>query len=203
MRAVNLLPRDARTRPGLRLGGSALVAVAALLTLLVVAGLGAGWQSAHTRVAAEQKQLDAARAELNRVIAARPQQPGKPAKPSVPILPEPAVTSEIQPRLDAVSKALSSRVAWDGVLKEFSLIVPSDITVSSLALTGSGGNGFTLSGLAFSQDGVARLLSRLQLIPDLGRVALKSSSADPTTGQVSFTIDAAVKTAPATAGTGA
>jgi hypothetical protein len=56
--------------------------------------------------------------------------------------------------------------------------------------------GLTLSGTAFSHDGVARLLSRLMLIPDLTDVTLSSSSAGGT-GGVLFSIGAAIKGAPA------
>ena len=36
--------------------------------------------------------------------------------------------------------------------------------------------GFTISGYTYSQDGVARLLSRLNVLPDLHNVQLQTSS---------------------------
>lgn len=204
MRAVNLLPRDAQTSHG-RYENRGLVAGAAVGAAVVVA-LGAGFYTAHSRATAEQHRLAAAQAALDRVVAeetakaAAAAEHGKKAKPIVPV---PAVTSEEQPRLAAVSSALSTRIAWDRVLRELSLVIPSDITVSSLSMAApvAGGastaaQGVTVSGLAFSQDSVARLLSRLMLVPDLTNVTLGSSTADPTSGKVSFQITASVKGAP-------
>jgi hypothetical protein len=62
--------------------------------------------------------------------------------------------------------------------------------------------GFVIQGTAFSYDSVARLLSRLALVPDLSNVTLTStgSGAAPgssATGDVQFSITAAVKGAPA------
>jgi len=71
---------------------------------------------------------------------------------------------------------------------------------------GATAQGFVVQGSAFSYDSVARLLSRLALVPDLSNVTLTStgsgaapgssgSSAQPTAG-VQFNITAAVKGAP-------
>ena len=54
----------------------------------------------------------------------------KPVK-TKPIIPIPAVTSEEQPRLAAIAGAMSTRIAWDRILREFSLVVPDDITISN------------------------------------------------------------------------
>jgi len=61
--------------------------------------------------------------------------------------------------------------------------------------------GFVIQGSAFSYDSVARLLSRLALVPDLSDVTLTSTSAAgsaaPTAaGGVQFNISATVKGAP-------
>ncbi|HVS85960.1 MAG TPA: PilN domain-containing protein [Gaiellaceae bacterium] len=191
MRAVNLLPRDARSRSGISGANAALVAAAGAAVLVVVV-VGAGYATAHSHAAAEQKKLDAARAQLSTVVGGG--HASTPPAKTTPILPVPAVTQELQPRLDALGLALSNRVAWDQVLREFSLVVPADVAVQGLSLAPTDGAGFLLTGLASSQDSVARLLSRLSLIPDLGDVSLVSASADPTTGQVSFTVTASVKT---------
>lgn len=203
MRAVNLLPRDERSRGGLRRADPALLVGAALAAVVAVA-LGAGVLTAHSRAAAARERLADAQAELAGLLA----RPATPKKPSEPVLPVRAVTREQQARLAAVSRALSSRIAWDRVLRELSLVVPSDITLSSLALSapssgagGSASKGFSIDGLAYSHDSVARLLARLMLIPDLTNVTLASSTADLGTGRVTFHIDADVKGAPASAAT--
>lgn len=193
MKAVNLLPRDARSRPGVSFGtGSAPFVAAGGVALCVVVALTAAFVVTHARAAAEQKKLAAARAQLETIATPRPPR-SKPGT-TTPIIPVPAVTRELAPRLDALSQALGTRIAWDRVLREFSLVVPSDVTVSELKLDSSAG--FDLTGLTYSQDSVARLLSRLSLIPDLDSVSLENSSADPASGQVTFSIKAALKTAP-------
>lgn len=201
MRAVNLLPSDASSRRGIRdedpvvLGGAALAAV-------VVAALGAGFVVSHSHAASEQQRLASARAELGRVSALV--QPVVPAQPSKPIVPVPAVTAQEQPRLAALTAALATRIDWDGVLRDFALVVPSDITVSSLSMSApvaaaaaganaAPGKSFTLGGTAYSHDSVARLLARLMLIPSLQDVTLTNSTADSGTGRVTFQIDAQIK----------
>jgi hypothetical protein len=103
------------------------------------------------------------------------------------------------------------------VLREVSLVIPSDITLGSLTMTAPStasaaaatpgvatAQGFVVQGSAFSYDSVARLLSRLALVPDLSNVTLTStgsgaapgSSAAPA-GGVQFNITATVKGAPA------
>jgi Tfp pilus assembly protein PilN len=128
-----------------------------------------------------------------------------------PIVPVPAVTSEEQPRLTAISTAMSSRIAWDRILREFSLVLPADVKLTALSLTAPpppvaavvgapaapATTGLSISGSAFSHDGVARLLSRLMLIPDLSNVTLASSAAAVGSTNVTFSISAAVKGAPA------
>ena len=206
MRAVNLLPRDLRARRSFREEDPALV-VGAVLAAIVLIVLGAGFARAHANAGSQQALLVDARAQLASVVAHQPAaSPATPAAPRTPIVPVPSVTREEQPLLQAVSGVLSTRIAWDRILREFSLVVPSDVTVSSLtmkapaAATAStpapAGQGFALSGLTYSHDSVARLLARLMLIPDLADVTLANSTADETTGQVTFEIDATVKGAP-------
>ena len=56
---------------------------------------------------------------------------------------------------------------------------------------GSAGT-LAVGGTAFSESGVVQLLSRLGLVPDLSSIALTSSTADPKTGVVTFSITAQV-----------
>ena len=79
--------------------------------------------------------------------------------------------------------ALSVLIGLGGVVV-LALVLPSDVwldhlTVSSptVAPTGEGGapTGFDITGRAFSHEGVARLLSRLQVLPDLSDVTLHHS----------------------------
>ena len=56
---------------------------------------------------------------------------------------------------------------------------------------------FTIQGRTYSHDGVARLLSRLQVVPDLTNVQLQSSTLAKVGGQdvVEFSIAADIKVA--------
>ncbi len=217
MRAVNLLPEGSEQRKSFRKEDPAVV-VGSALGVIVLMAIGVGFMNVHSKVNADQKRLTDVRAELAQLslvkkpVVALP----KPAH-TKPIIPIPAVTSEEQPRLAAISTAMSTRIAWDRILREFSLVLPSDITVTALTLNAppapvsavpgvvsaapvGGGQGLTITGSAYSHDGVARLLSRLMLIPDLTNVTLANSTAGGSTsggGGVQFSISADVKGAPA------
>jgi Tfp pilus assembly protein PilN len=204
MRAVNLLPRDLQTRKSFRDEDPAVVVGSALAVVVLIALL-AGFVSAHSHAMAEQHQLQSARAALGRISEQRSNAEPKPVKHKkpvkiFPIVPVPAVTAELQPRLDALSSALESRVSWDTLLGDFSLVIPSDVTINSLAMSAPSpttaaagpGQSFSLGGTAYSHDSVARLLARLMLMPELDNVELTNSSANAT-GEVSFQIDAEIK----------
>ena len=218
MRAVNLLPEGSAQRKSFRKEDPAVV-IGSALGLVVLFAILAGFMNVHSKVTADQKKLNAVRAELAQLsLVKKPVVvPPKP-KHTKPIIPIPAVTSEEQPRLAALSSAMSTRIAWDRILREFSLVLPSDITLTSLTLNAppapvstlpgaapaapaGGAQGLSIAGTAFSHDGVARLLSRLMLIPDLTNVSLASSNAaagsSPGAGGVAFAISADVKGAPA------
>jgi Tfp pilus assembly protein PilN len=213
MRAVNLLPKDANQR-GKSIGAEdPAVVVGSALGVVVLIAVVAGFLNVHSKVGAEQKKLTAAHVELARLAQQKRAEP-TPYKTAnqKPIVPIPAVTAEEQPRLDALSTALSTRIAWDRILREFSLVLPTDVTLKSLSLTtpspggvagttgapaGGAAQNFTINGTTYSHDAVARLLSRLMLIPDLTNVTLTNSTAATDTGVVDFNITAGVKGAPA------
>jgi Tfp pilus assembly protein PilN len=211
MRAVNLLPKDAgRSSKSLSREDPAVVVGSALGAVVLIALVG-GFLNVHTKVNKAQHELDVARAEYAQLSLEKvARQPVKPVKVKT-IVPVPAITAEEQPRLAAISTALGTRIAWDRILREFSLVLPDDVKLTSMTLqapaapttTGaptSGAQGFSIAGSAFSHDGVARLLSRLMLIPDLQNVTLGNSSAgDQTNPGVTFTITASVKGAVAPA----
>jgi Tfp pilus assembly protein PilN len=166
VRAVNLLPRDTRKR-GLKV--SAPVATAVVSGVLVVTLLSTGFLLESAKVSRKQNALDAARAELA-------------------LIPPPTATDTAQQRLseqerarvNALQSAMDGRVAWDRVLRDVSLVLPQDIwlnhmTLSAPAADGVTPGGFNITGNAFSHEGVARLLSRLQVVPDLTAVSLDHS----------------------------
>jgi hypothetical protein len=217
MRAVNLLPKDLQQRKSIRQEDPAVV-VGSALGVVVMIALGVAFMTAHGKATKEMKRLSEARLQLAELSQKKrpPTAEKKPSQPITPIVPPPAITGQEATWLSAVSTTLSQRVAWDRVLREVSLVMPDDVTLSSLTMTapvagtaGAGSapaQGFVIAGSAYSYDSVARLLSRLALVPDLSNVTLTSTTAGTSSGSASpsgavqFNVSAAVKgaaTAPA------
>lgn len=194
MRAVNLLPRDQSQRSIKK--ESLPVLVGGCTGLLVLAVLGAMYMMGSGKIASAQRNLD----DLNRQFQALPPPPPGPSAA------QQQLAGEQSARVTALTTALATRVSWDRVFREFSLILPEDVWLTSLsakspispstnAPSTSGGTTptmFTIQGRTYSHDGVARLLSRLQVVPDLTNVQLLSSTRTKVGKQavVEFTIAA-------------
>jgi Tfp pilus assembly protein PilN len=199
MRAVNLLPRDQGQHTIKK--ESLPVLIGACSGVLVAAVLGAMFMMGSGKVAAQQRKLD----DLNRIYQALPPPPAGPSPAQQQLA---GVQSA---RVSALSTALTSRVAWDRVFREFSLVLPDDVWLTTLtakspispatntsSTAGAGApSEFTIQGRTYSHDGVARLLSRLQVVPDLTNVQLQSSTLATVGGQnvVEFSIAADIKVA--------
>src|SRR5438552_9677910 len=154
--------------------------VGACSAVLVLAVLGPMFMMGSGQIAAQQRKLD----DLNRRFQALP------PPPPGPTAAEQALAGEQSARVTALSAALASRVSWDRVFREFSLVLPDDVwltqlaakspispaTNASTASTTGAPSEFTITGRTYSHDGVARLLSRMQVIPDLTNVQLVSST---------------------------
>jgi Tfp pilus assembly protein PilN len=190
VRAVNLLPRDdprsssRQTNPVVLVGVIGAVASTAILAALFL--------TVSAGVADKQSRLDVAQTELD----------------ATPV-PPPADTSgatleqEKSARVVALSTALVTRIAWDRVLRELSLVLPEDVWLSTLSAKAPGPAavaappaGFTITGKTYSHDGVARLLARLSVVPQLSNVQMQHSTLAPSeSGRpvVEFSIQAAVK----------
>jgi Tfp pilus assembly protein PilN len=184
MRAVNLLPKDAvrvvtrmqKIAVGVGTGGA--VILTALMAMMFL--------SASSKVHDAQLTLADLRAQLAII-------PPPAASPSAGAT---ALAAQQGPRVAAVTAALQRRVAWDRVMRELSLVLPEDVWLSKLsakspvspatpstpgaplAAPPAGGppTQLTIDGYTYSHDAVARLLSRLAVIPDLQNVALQSST---------------------------
>ena len=199
MRAVNLLPRDQGQRTITK--ESLPVVVGGCTGLLVLAVLGAMFMMGSGKIASQQRKLD----DLNRQFQALP------PPPPGPTTAQQQLAGEQSARVSALTTALSSRVSWDRVFREFSLILPEDVWLTSLSAkspispatnaSSTGGSTvpsmFTIQGRTYSHDGVARLLSRLQVVPDLTNVQLISSTRSKVGSQpvVEFTIAADIAAA--------
>ncbi len=195
MQAVNLLPRDdpnRRTKTNIPV----VVGVAgAVLSTVLIAMM---YMSASGTVHDRQQQLDTLRAELA-VVPPPVQQSSA----------QTGLAAEQKARVAAISTAMSRRVAWDRVLREVTLVLPSDVWLQSIAAVSPASpgstaapapvagppTGFTLNGYTYSQDGVARVLTRLMVVPDLSDVQLSTSSSTKVGSQtiVQFTIVANIR----------
>jgi Tfp pilus assembly protein PilN len=195
MRPANLLPPDLRRSGRLAVPPEAFIAVGA--TVAVGAVLAVAYSGAHGKVKTREQQL----AALNAQIAAVPAP--KPATITV----SPEIAADKDARKAAVDSALSQRVSWDTVLRELSLVLPSDVWLNALSANGAttapadptaapvlGSTSLTITGFTYSQAGVARLLTRLALVPHLDNVQLQSASSSTfgTRDVVGFTIGAQV-----------
>jgi Tfp pilus assembly protein PilN len=204
MRAFNLMPGDeARERKGAR-AGVPQIAVA-LLGVLVFAGLAGGYLFTSAGATSKQSELDDLRAQLAEleVPSEQPGQDGVAAE----------AAAEGQARTTALSTALASRIAWDRVLREVSLVLPDGVWLTQLSAStpaaAAGGpaaatpaavngstspNSLAAVGFATSQESVALLLARFETIPELISVQLQSSTrTEGDTGRVyAFSILAAV-----------
>jgi len=202
MRAVNLLPKDHSQNGGSLPSASVLVGVC--VGVLVAAIVGADFMLQSGKVTNEQRTLDALQAKVDAL----------PVAPEGPSAVQTQLAGEHSARVSALSAALGSRVAWDRVFREFSLVLPDDVWLTNLtahspvspsaapgtATTDGTPSEFSIQGRTYSHDGVARLLSRLQVVPDLQNVTLISSTMSKAGGQdvVEFSIVADLRTASGT-----
>lgn len=203
MRAFNLMPgEETREKKGGR-AGVPQIAVA-LLGVLVFAGLAGGYLFTSAGVTSKQSELDDLRAQLAE-LEVPAEKPGEAPVDAEAVL-------EGRARTTALATALASRIAWDRVLREVSLVVPDDVWLTQLTAStpnaapggaaavapaiaaGSSPNSLTATGYATTQESVAVLLARLESIPELTSVQLLSSvRVDGDTGRVyQFSIQAGV-----------
>jgi Tfp pilus assembly protein PilN len=197
MRAVNLLPRDVEKKSSVKKEQIPFV-VGGCIGLVVTALIASQYLGQSGKVTAEKQNIS----DLQAQLAALPEPPPPPTAGQTKL------ATEQKARLDVLNTALKNRVAWDRVLREFSLVLPGDIWLTSLDLKSpispatnmapeaSGApTGFTIQGSTYSHDAVARLLSRLSVLPDLTNVQLVNSSIASTDGQttVHFSIAADIR----------
>src|SRR3954465_11662618 len=166
MRAVNLLPKEIQRASAQKPVGPVLIGAVALLLCGAV-------------LYKSRADNDAKIAQREADIAAIVKVPAK----HLPNVTEGqrAAAAQEAPRITAIDSALKTRVPWDNVLRQISLVVPDDVTLQTLTLTAPlGGDatavpaqkapGVTIVGSSYSQDGVARLLARLDVVPALTHV---------------------------------
>lgn len=179
MRAFDLMPKESQ-RERTQASPAFLKVVLALVAVLVLAGLAGAYMMMDARAKERQATADDLRAQLAELEAQAAEGQG----PNTA-----ALTVEGQARTAALSEALAARVAWDRILREFSLVLPEDVWLTTLssstptatpvpnpAAPAGGDSTFTINGFATSQEAVALLLSRLEVIPEFASVQLQSSA---------------------------
>jgi Tfp pilus assembly protein PilN len=213
MRAVNLLPREVK-RSRTRL--SAVGQLAIVSPLVVVGLITAGFLLASAKVNDRQATLQALQAEL----ASLPAPPATPEVTSELALQRDqrvaALSSALQSRLawDRILRQISAVLPGDVWLTALSsqqsspppAPTPSTTTSTTTTTTTTATPAapvppptaglLNITGYTYSQEGVARLLSRLAVVPALEDVQLVSSTQAlvSTRPVVSFSIKAAVRT---------
>jgi len=181
VRAINLLPRD-DSRRNQKTQWIVLVPLAA--AVLLAALLSVTFLSASGKVKDKQAEIQS----LNDTLAAIP------TPDASKIQSQNALATDKQVRVTALSAALTRRVAWDRIFRELSLVLPEDVWLTTLSArapvsssvpvapapaaagTAVAASQFTLDGNTYSHAAVARLLSRLSVIPDLVNVQLQQST---------------------------
>ena len=209
MRAVNLLPRQqvARTREH----PNAVVLVASLGGSAVALALAGGFLLANRSADRQRQALQTAK-DVLAVTPAKQQMSAETQAFRSKLL------SGREQRSLALAAAIGKRVAWDRVLRHVALVLPGDISLTSvtgtvpLESTDSTAvpaptttapaspipplpTALTIQGYTFSQDGVAQFLSRLEVVPDLKNVQLQTSEAGTLDNQnvINFTIVADIR----------
>jgi Tfp pilus assembly protein PilN len=194
VRAINLLPKDdgrsRRQKPP-----SALVLTGVIGGVVVTALTCGMLVLSHGKVQSKQAELDGLRQELGAI----------PVPAQAQVARSDALVADKQKRITALNAALSRRVAWDRVLREFSMILPDDVWLVKISgkpptlstdqnaapapgasSTTSAASGvpqppgqatdgdslFAAEGYTYSQNGVARLMARMAVVPDFEHIQL-------------------------------
>lgn len=182
MRAVNLLPRDEQ-RP--RLEGTRIPLIAA------AGGAAAVTAGAVLLAFSASGTADARQAELSAVQAAIARLPQAPDQ----AVSQGTLVQERTDRATALSAALSTRFSFDRLFREISYVIPRDSWLTGLkaatpasavpvpgatggapAPASTGTEDVTIEGATYSHDSVARILSRLSVVPSIENVRLTASA---------------------------
>jgi Tfp pilus assembly protein PilN len=185
VKAVNLIPADARKRGGGVSSSSQLATYGLFGVLAVVLGLVIYYVTTSNAVSSRQAQLTTLRAEVAQAQA-RVSSLGNYTR----------FHQLAQTRAQTVEGIAATRFDWHSAMSDLTRVVPANTSLQSLTATvapgatagGSGGSGsagslrsnisapaFELVGCTANQDDVAKLMSRLRLIDGVTRVTLGSS----------------------------
>lgn len=206
MKAVNLIPVDAR-RGGDRSGGAVYVLLGAMTALVLVAAV---FVLLGNKVSDRTAQVEQLRVET----AAAQQE-------ATALAPFRSFAAMREKRVATVRSLAQSRFDWGPVMRKLALVLPRDVSLSSMVGTvapgvnvgsegGSDSSGLRqalavpaveLAGCASSQAQVARTMTRLRLIDGVTRVSLGSTEKNESSSAQTNVSDAGTSTG-AAAGTG-
>jgi Tfp pilus assembly protein PilN len=204
MRAFNLLPSEDVRQTGRRPSSAQLVL--AVTGLVIIAALGSLFLITNARVADKAREYQ----ELRDRLAAR----AVPAEEPEMETGDAELVLERVSRTDALAAALGQRIAWDRILREFSLVLPEDVWLKSLKAasapppnaapaegaqptdaSATAKNTFEINGYARDQEAIAELLTRLAVVPEIETAQLVSATKVELQGEsvLEFTMSAVVK----------
>jgi Tfp pilus assembly protein PilN len=176
MRAVNLMPRDARGPGSVSTGSGAAVYVllAGLAALVLLATL---WAVAGKQAGDREAKLDRVNAEA---VAAE-----KRASDGAPYV---AFAKLATDRVQTVTSLSATRFDWAHAMREVGRVLPADVWLTGMSGTSGAGSEspspttsaapaptISLLGCTRSQAKVARLMARLRTVDGVRKVSLKSS----------------------------
>jgi Tfp pilus assembly protein PilN len=183
MRAFDLMPKEGEREKSSSLASPQLLKVGlALVAILLLAAFAGAYMMMDASAKEKQSEADDLRAQLAELTAQAAPDQGAAGGGTA------SLAAEGQARTVALSDALSARVAWDRILREFSLVLPEDVWLTTLSSTSgttsavagavptSSEGTFTINGFASSQADVALLLSRLAVVPEFSNVQLQTSA---------------------------
>ncbi len=198
MRAVNLLPEEYRPSSGPGLPSAMSFAVGGACALVATMGfLGVAFVQGHNKVSEKQDALQALQQEVAEAQAAQ-------ARTA-------AQQGSDRARVSAFAAASATRMPWDDLLDDVSRVLPAGSWLSSLNMQTSAPDvaasvpagttptatptSFTVTGIAFTQDTVAKVMQQLELVPALSDVTLQSSirTVVGTQKAYQFTMNASVR----------
>lgn len=198
MRAFDLLPKEQARRTAERRPGIAQIAVA-LVAVVALGALGALFLTTDSGLKEKRSERDQLKTQLA-VLEVQAKERSSDGTSGL--------EDERLARTAALATALSGRVAWDRLLRDISLVLPSDVYLTALTVSSptpaaapaaaagtpssTPATHFAIAGTTDEQQDVALVLSRLAILPELSGVQLISSNRGDD-GDIVFTINAAVR----------
>jgi Tfp pilus assembly protein PilN len=189
MKALNLLPQDIKLPKTTVRPWVAYAAVGAV-ALLVGGGMGFLYLNETQHIADRESTLEDMEAQLAALEAEAAQAQADSADGS-------ALAGEALTRATALSFALDGRRGWDRLLRELSLTLPDNVWFSSMVSAMSTPapvlptapavattpvapapvtSSMTITGYALTQEDVAQLLARLEVVPEFSSIQLESAT---------------------------